>query len=141
MFTHTYRIKTQAVELADLWRVWADVNQWAVWQSDVAYVQLETAFETGGHFIFKPNGAPKLKLGLTYVSPERSFTDMTRFIGAQLLGTHEFIQHEDGVEIIISLSLSGILSGLWLHLVVNDIVKSLPAQTEALIARAIEVRG
>ncbi len=138
MFTHTYRFKTQAIGISTLWRLWSDVNQWSAWQSDVEFAQLLTPFETGGNFVFKPKGGPKLKLWLTYVSPERSFTDLTRFLGAQLLGTHEFIESEDGVEIIVSLSLSGPLSRLWLKLVVNDIVKSLPEQTQAMIDQALK---
>lgn len=147
MLHHTYRFTTHAVTVTELWRVWADVNQWHTWQSDIDYARLETDFVSGGTFLFKPKGAPKMRLGLTHVSPERSFTDSTRFIGAQLLGTHEFIQRGEydgqdggGVDIVITLALQGMLAKLWWRLVVQGIADSLPVQTEAVIARTLVLR-
>lgn len=139
MFHHTHRIKTQAVDLTTLWQVWSDVNSWAQWQADIEYAQLETEFATGQYFTFKPKGEPKLRLGLVYVSPERCFIDVTCFFGAQLIDSHEFIQHDDGVEIITTLTLSGPLAWLWQRLVVNDIASSLPEQTKASIEHATSI--
>ncbi len=89
---------------------------------------------------FKPKGGPLIPITLTCVEPTHLFVDLTKFPGARMLDDHEIIQHDDGVEIKTTIRIEGPLAWLWRRLVVNDIVRGLPQQTEQLIARVHRVR-
>lgn len=74
-----------------------------------------------------------MNIELILVEPFKQFTDLTRFPGARMYGSHEFIQHENELEIKITMSIEGPLSFIWKKLVAEDVANSLPEQTENLI--------
>jgi hypothetical protein len=140
MWQHTYSKTVSGISAAELWAVWTDVNQWHTWQPDIDSATLEGGFTVGNVLRFKPKGGPLIPIRLVTVEPERLFVDLTQFPGAQMLDDHEIIPHGEGLEIKTTIRLKGPLEWLWLRLVVNDIVRGLPAQTDQLIARVHRVR-
>lgn len=140
MWQHSYSKTVSDISAAELWAVWSDVNQWHTWQPDIDSATLEGTFSAGAVLRFKPKGGPLIPITLTEVEPERLFVDLTRFPGAEMLDDHEIIPHAKGIEIKTTIRLKGPLAWLWRRLVVNDIVKGLPAQTDQLIARVLRVR-
>ncbi len=132
--SHSKRVK--GVRPGDAWRVWTDVNRWHTWQSDIEYAKLDGDFEVGNSFKLKPKGGPAVSIEIVKVDPGRQFTDLTRFPGARMFGSHEFISHGDELEIRTTMSIEGVLSFLWKKIVAEKIADGMPEQTEALIAQA-----
>ena len=140
MWQHSYSQTVSGISTAELWAVWTDVNQWHSWQPDIDSATLDGAFVSGAVLRFKPKGGPLIPITLTQVEPERLFVDLTKFPGAKMLDDHEIIPRGESLEIKTTIRLSGPLAWLWRRLVVNDIVRGLPAQTDQLIARVHRVR-
>jgi hypothetical protein len=74
-YSHTYVKIVEDMKIPELWAVWEDVNNWALWQSDLDYAKLDGDFITGQNFVFKPKGGPKFKLNLVSVIKNQEFTD------------------------------------------------------------------
>jgi len=135
MWTRTYSKTVEGLTALQVWKTWTDVNQWHTWQDDVESAKLEGAFKKGGLIHFKPKGGPNIRIELTEVQPCTLFVDLTRFPLARMYDSHELIEQGNRLEIRTTIRISGPLSFLWRKLVVNDIVKSLPAQTDSLIEK------
>ena len=89
-YSHTYTQLVEDIKITELWAVWEDVNNWAVWQSDLDYARLEGPFIAGQNFAFKPKGGPKFKLKLVSVIKNQEFTDCARFPLAKMYAIHKF---------------------------------------------------
>jgi hypothetical protein len=70
------------------------------------------------------------------VRPNALFVDITRFPLARMVDSHELIERDGGLEIRTTIRMEGPLAFLWRKIVGEDVVKSLPAQTDNLIAQA-----
>src|SRR5437667_12274060 len=107
MWCKTFSKKVKGLNAEKVWKVWADVNKWQTWQSDIEYAKLEGEFKAGNFFLLKPKGGPKVNIELLKVEPGKAFTDLTRFPLAKMYGQHEFINHGDELEIKTSMSIDG----------------------------------
>ncbi len=136
MWNKTFSKKVKGLNADQVWKIWADVNQWHTWQTDIEYAKLEGEFKVGNSFLLKPKGGPKVNIELVKVEPGKAFTDLTRFPLAKMYGSHEFINHGDELEIKTSMSINGPLSFIWRKLVAEGVANGLRHQTESLIERA-----
>jgi hypothetical protein len=136
MWTKSYSTTVKGIDVDHLWQVWADVDAWHSWQSDLDHAKLEGPFAAGSTFLLKPKGGPRVRIALLTVEPCRRFVDLTRFPLAKMYGEHEFIARGDEVEIRTSVSVEGPLGFLWRKLVGEGVASSLEEQTRGLIARA-----
>ena len=133
MWSKSFSKRASGLNVEKIWNVWTNVNQWHTWQSDIEQARIEGEFKVGNKFMLKPKGGPRVNIELILVEPFKQFTDLTRFPGARMYGSHEFIQHENELEIKITMSIEGPLSFIWKKLVAEDVANSLPEQTENLI--------
>lgn len=136
MWTRSYSVLTNKVNGQQLWQLFSDVNNWHTWDDGVEFASIEGKFEQGNHFVLKPKGGPKVKIELVETEPARKFTDLTRFPLAKMLGEHVFEETSEGLRMTTTMTVKGPLSFLWVKLVAADIVKGLPADMEAQIAKA-----
>lgn len=136
MWTRSYSVTTDKVNGQQLWQLFADVNNWHTWDDGVEFASIEGKFEQGNHFILKPKNGPKVKIELVETIPARKFTDLTRFPLAKMWGEHLFEETPEGLRMTTTMTVKGPLSFLWVKLVAADIVKGLPADMEAQIAKA-----
>ena len=118
-----------------VWKVWTDLNQWHTWQSDIEYAKLEGDFKVGKTFLLKPKGGPKVNIEIIEVETNRLFTDLTRFPGAKMYGSHEFVVHGDELEIKTTMSIEGPLSFIWRKIVAEDVANGMEEQTNNLIEK------
>ncbi|KAF0205674.1 MAG: hypothetical protein FD173_844 [Gallionellaceae bacterium] len=139
MWSKTYSKKVQGLKAEQVWKVWTDLNQWHTWQSDIEYTKLEGEFKVGNTFLLKPKGGPKVNIEIIKVEPNRQFTDLTRFPGAKMYGSHEFVIHGDELEIKTTMSIEGPLSFVWRKIVAEDVANGMMEQTENLIEKAKSV--
>ncbi len=136
MWTRSHSIISNKVTGEQMWRLFADVNNWHTWDEGIEYAQMEGQFEHGNHFILKPKGGPKVKIELAETIPGKKFTDLTRFPLAKMWGEHTFEPTADGLRITTTMTVKGPLSFLWVKLVAADIVKGLPTEMLAQAAKA-----
>lgn len=139
MWSKTYSKKVRGLKAEQVWQVWTNLNQWHTWQSDIEYAKLEGEFKVGNTFLLKPKGGPRVNIEIIEVKPNRQFMDLTRFPGAKMYGSHEFVNHGDELEIKTTMSIKGPLSFLWRKIVAEDVANGMMEQTENLIEKAKNV--
>lgn len=139
MWTRSHSITTRAVSKEQMWKLFADVNNWHRWDAGVEFAKLQGAFEKGNHFILRPKGGPNVKIKLVEVVENRRFTDFTRFPLAKMYGDHLLEESADGLKITTTMSVSGVLGFLWIKLVAQKIVDDLPADMEMQVQAAAKL--
>lgn len=138
MWARTYSKTFTTIKKERVWELWSDVNNRHLWDLDSEYCQTEGPFQAGTSFILKPQGGSRVKIEIIETTPYQSFTDRTRFFGAIMDGIHYMEQTKKGLKITTTIQISGPLSFLWRKLLVENIVRTLPQQTEALVALALK---
>lgn len=126
MWTKSHSIVTKEVTKEQMWKLFADVNNWHTWDNGVEFAKLEGKFEKGNHFMFQPKGGPKLKIGIVEATENRSFMDVTKFPLAKMFGEHTFEETPNGLKLTTTMTVKGILGFLWVKIVAKKIVDTLP---------------
>lgn len=141
MWTRTYSKTFQGLKREDIWRIWADINNWPTWHGDLDYCNLEGDFKVGNHFFLKPKGIKPVKIVLTEINEGYSFTDCTSFFGAKMYDTHSMKETEEGLKLTNTLVVTGPLKWLWIKLVAQNVADTIPEETESLVrlARGLNV--
>ena len=130
MWTRTHSITTNKASKEQLWKLFANVNNWHTWDTGIEYARMEGQFEKGNHFILKPKGGPKVKIQLIEAIENKKFTDLTVFPLAKMYGEHTFSDTAEGLEITTTMKLTGPLAFLWRKIVAQGIVDALPVEME-----------
>jgi len=136
MWTKSYSLTTKEATKEQMWKLFSDVNNWHTWDKGVDYAKLEGKFEKGNFFELKPKGGPKVKIQLVETTPNRSFTDFTKFPLAKMYGEHTFIETPEGLKVTTTMRIEGPLAFLWRKIVAQGIVDGLPEELPAQIKRA-----
>ena len=136
MWEKSYTTITKAITSRQLWSLFSDVNNWHTWDEGIEFASMDGKFEKGNHFILKPKKGPKVKIALVEVVENRKFVDFTKFPLGKMYGEHCFEETAEGLKITTTMRVGGPLGFLWRKLVAEDIVKALPADTEAQIKAA-----
>jgi hypothetical protein len=139
MWTKSHSIVTKDVTKEQIWKLFADVNNWHTWDKGIEFAKLEGKFEKGNHFMFQPKGGPKLKIGIVEAIENRTFTDCTKFPLAKMYGEHVFEDAPNGLKITTTMKVQGIFGFLWVKLVAKKIVDALPTDMEDQIKAAAKL--
>lgn len=126
------------IKAQDIWKIWTDVNNWHEWHGDLDYCKMEGEFKVGNHFYLKPKGVSPVKITLTEVIEEKSFTDCTEFFGAKMYDTHSLEETSQGLKLINKLVVTGPLKWLWVLLVAKSVAYTVPDEVESLVKLARE---
>jgi hypothetical protein len=133
MWIKSYSKWFKNLKKEEVWRAWIDVNNRHKWDLDTEYAKLEQPFAVGSEFVVKPKDFSIVKMILTEVEPNYKFTDCTKFFGATLYGTHEMLEEGDGLRLTTTIKITGPLCFVWRKIVGEDIVRTLPEQTDLLV--------
>ena len=125
MWTKSFSIVTKDVTKEQMWKLFADVNNWHNWDEGIEFAKLEGKFEKGNYFTLKPKGGPKVKVELLETLVNKSFLDVTTFPLAKMYDNHIFEEMPDGLKITNIISVEGVLSFVWIKLVAQNIVSAL----------------
>ncbi|HTN37065.1 MAG TPA: hypothetical protein VL053_08305 [Arachidicoccus sp.] len=79
MWKKTHSVVTKAVTGEQIWRLFADVNNWHIWDDDIEYAHLQGKFEKGNFILLKPRGGPKVKIELVELHPNSICPRQCRF--------------------------------------------------------------
>jgi len=126
MWKKSHSIVTKEVTKQQIWKLFADVNNWHTWDEGIEFAKLDGKFEKGNFFTLKPKGGPKVKIKLLETVANEKFVDCTTFPLAKMTGTHIFEETPNGLKITTTMQVDGILSFLWVKLVAKKIVNGLP---------------
>jgi hypothetical protein len=94
---------------------------------------MEGEFEVNNHFYLKPKGTPAVKIILTELDKGRSFTDSTKFFGAEMHDTHSLEEMPEGLKLSNKLLVSGPHKWLWVFLVAKNVADTVPQEMESLV--------
>lgn len=100
------------------------------------YCDIKDNFTEGNQFILKPKRGPKVRLCLSEVVPNVTFTNYCKFFGAVMYDAHELKETSEGVKITNTITVKGPLAFLWANLVGKNVAKAIPKQTDNLIEYA-----
>jgi hypothetical protein len=116
--------------------VWADIARWPEWNSDTEWVTIDGAFAEGATGRLKPAGAPSVPFRITHLDAGR-FTDVSRLLGARLVFDHRLTPGADGLDIDVTVSMTGPLRGLWARMMASGIAAGIDHDLAALVERAL----
>lgn len=136
MWVRTFSTVTTEVTKEQMWKLYANVNEWHLWDDEIDYAKMEGPFAQGNTFKLKPKKGPLVTIELKEVNPFVSFTDLTRFPLAKMYGEHTFTDTAKGLEIKTTMRVTGPLHFLWVKLVAGNIAAGLEAETKKQIEYA-----
>ena len=139
MWTKSHTIVTKEVTRQQMWRLFADVNNWHTWDTGIEYARMEGQFKAGNFFRLKPRKGPVVKIELAETIPNEKFVDLTRFPLAQMYGEHTFEDTPEGLRITTRMTVKGIMAFLWVKIVASGIVASLPEEMPAQVKAAAKL--
>jgi hypothetical protein len=128
MWTKTHSIVTRVATKEQLWKLFANVNDWHQWDAGIEYARMTGKFEKGNHFLLKPKKGPQVKIELAEVIENRKFVDLTKFPLAKMYGEHTFDETPEGLRITTTMKVEGPLAFLWRKIVAEDIANALPEE-------------
>lgn len=133
MWTRSYSVTTKEVTKEQMWKLFADVNNWHTWDDGIDYAAITGPFEAGNHFFLQPKGGPKVKVSLLKTVENKGFLDVTHFPLAKMYDDHAFEETADGLKITNTITVKGLLSFVWVKLVAQNIVNALPKDIDKQI--------
>jgi hypothetical protein len=139
MWTKSHSVVTKEVTKEQMWKLFADVNNWPTWDKSIEFASIEGKFEKGNHFMFQPKGGPKLKIGIVEAEENKKFTDFTKFPLAKMYGHHTFEDTPAGLKITTTMKVEGPLRFVWVKLVAKKIVDALPSDMQEQIKAAAKL--
>ena len=126
MWSKSHSIVTKDVTKEQMWKLFSDVNNWKSWDESIVFSSLEGKFEAGNYFNFQPKGGPKMKIKILEAIENKNFTDLTTFPLAKMYGEHLFEETPEGLKLTTTMKVEGFLSFLWVKLVAQKIIDTLP---------------
>ncbi|MCX5192710.1 SRPBCC family protein [Streptomyces sp. NBC_00249] len=85
MWDYEHSVETTATPGA-IWRLWADVENWADWNAEIEKIEIDGPFAPGTRITMTPPGDDPVELTLAEVREDALFVDEARF-GDLLLRT------------------------------------------------------
>jgi hypothetical protein len=139
MWTKSHSIVTKEVTKEQMWKLFADVNNWYNWDKGIEFAKLEGKFEKGNFFILRPKGGPDVKVELLETIENNSFLDVTKFPLAKMYDSHTFEETNDGLKITNTISMKGLLGFFWVKIVAQKIADALPTDMQEQIKAATKL--
>lgn len=136
MWTKSHSIVTKEVTKEQMWKLFADVNNWHTWDEGIEFAKMDGKFEKGNFFTLRPKGGSNVKVELLETVENKSFLDVTKFPLAKMFDNHTFEETPQGLKITNTISVTGVLGFLWRKIVAQKIVDSLPNDMQTQIKSA-----
>lgn len=95
----SFKIKINAKK-EKVWKYYADINKWHIWEEDLKDIKLNGEFKTGSKGIMKLENIPPLEYILTSVEENKEFWDKTDIpLGSIHFGHEIFEEDKNSVSI------------------------------------------
>ena len=132
-----FHAMTTTASKQQIWQIWADVENWPQWDTELDMAHIEGELKKGVIGSFQPKNAPVLPFEITECIPGETYTFSAQMPLCQLNVKRYFSENEAGqLEFIHEISFVGLLSWLFGRFVGQRIQKVLPSVMEQLRAIA-----
>lgn len=138
MWTTEVSRKTTATK-DQIWKLWADVPNWKVWDTEVESSELFGQFHKGTKGILKPTGGPKAKFEITELTNLASFTSRSFLPFCKTDFIHTLTETNEGLVITHKIVMTGLMTFLFSSVIGNKIKVGLPPAVEKLIEIAQKI--
>jgi hypothetical protein len=136
MWDYEHAAPTSASREA-IWRLWADVENWASWNSDIEKIELRGPFAEGSTISMTPIGQDTVELRLEDVRENEQFVDQAEVAGVFLRTIHRLEPlADDSVRIIYRMEITGPAADELGARIGPEITADFPDTIAALIERA-----
>lgn len=135
MWTTEVSRKTTATK-EQVWKLWADVPNWNVWDNEVQTSALFGQFQKGTRGILKPTGRPEAKFIISELTEIKSFTSRSFLPLCKMDFIHTLTETKDGLEITHKIIIKGFMTLLFSKVIGSKIKVGLPLAVEKLIVLA-----
>jgi len=133
MWTKTHSIVTKEATKEQMWNLFTDINNWHVWNNEIEFAKLEGKFEAGNHYLIQPKHGRIVKVKLLEVIENKHCLEFGEFPLAKMYYDHILEETPKGLEITSTITMKGLLSFLWVQLVVKKIAASMPEHVQEQI--------
>ncbi|MDX1957477.1 MAG: polyketide cyclase/dehydrase and lipid transport [Leptospiraceae bacterium] len=120
----------------EIWALWADVENWNTWDSEIEYSKLEGNFQKDTFGILKPKDGPKTRFQVTGLEYLKGFSDSTKLPLCTLDFFHSITEKENGLVVTHRVEIRGALTFLFSRVIGKNIEKGLPIAVQKLISIA-----
>ncbi len=107
MWEYEYSIETAATA-ETIWRLWADVENWGVWNAGIQKIEIDGLFAVGTRITMTPPGEDPIPLHIAEAVEGELFVDEARF-GDLLLRTVHRIDpvEQDRIRVVYRMEITG----------------------------------
>jgi hypothetical protein len=133
MWIKSHSVVTKEATKEQMWNLFTDVNNWHIWNNEIEFAKLEGKFEKGNHYVIKPRNGGAVKVELLEVVEKKRCLELGKFPLAKMYYDHLLEETENGLKIVSTITVKGMLSFLWVQLVVKNIAATMPAHVEEQI--------
>lgn len=140
MWTKSHSIVTKEATREQMWRLFSDINNWHVWNNEIEFAKLEGKFEAGNHYVIQQKNGRTVKVKLLEVVENEHCLELGEFPLAKMYYDHILEETEKGLKITGTITMTGLLSFLWVQLVVKKIAASMPQHVQEQITIASKLK-
>jgi hypothetical protein len=136
MWTQSHEIVTKEATKEQLWTLFTDINNWHIWNREIEFARLDGKFEAGNFYMIKPKDGRAVKVELLEVTENAHCLESGTFPFARMYYDHKLDETAAGLKITSTITMKGLLSFLWVQLVVKKIAASMPTHVQQQIGVA-----
>ena len=140
MWEHEHTAET-AISPEAVWRVLADLDQWASWDTSMDWVRLEGPFQVGSQVTMKPKGQDPITSVILEATENQAYADQTDLGEVTLRFSHTLQPLAGGAtRVIHRLKITGPAADQLGPELGPAITEDFPEAMDALLARAASTR-
>jgi len=133
MWTKSHTIVTNEVTKEQMWKLFTDINNWHVWNNEIEFAKLEGKFETGNNYLIQPKNGRTVNVELLEVVENKHCLESGKFPLAKMYYDHILEETANGLKITSTITMKGLLSFLWVQMVVKKIAATMASHVEQQI--------
>lgn len=133
MWTKSHSIVTNEATKEQMWKLFTDINNWHVWNNEIEFAKLEGKFEAGNYYLIQPKNGRIVKVKLLKVDENKHCLELGEFPFANMYYDHFIEETASGLKITSTITMKGLLSFLWVQLVVKKIAATMGSHVQEQI--------
>jgi hypothetical protein len=133
MWTRSHSIVTTEATKEQMWKLFSDINHWHVWNKEIEFALLEGKFEAGNQYLIQPKNGRTVSVKLVEVVENKYCWELGEFPMAKMYYYHMLDETADGLKITSTITMKGLLSFLWIQLVVKKIAATMASHVQEQI--------
>jgi Polyketide cyclase / dehydrase and lipid transport len=107
MWSHEHAVET-TLDAPAIWRVLADLDNWARWDTSMESVKLSGPFAVGSTVTMTPTGQDPIQSVITEIVENERYADTTEFEGVRLAFSHTLVPlPAGGTRVVHRLEITG----------------------------------